>query len=335
MTPRTARPTTPPPLPQTRTHIYGLVVDSEMELYQDRPAPDDQPTDVVITVGEPTAQGDDIAGGRLLLDSLGAVEDDKRYFAVERQDGDQILRFDGACDVEVSADLARMNVRRAVGAAPGMDSVLTSGAALSYQLYRRGHLLLHASGVEVDGRAWAFTGNAGWGKTSVAALLCGEGGELITDDVLRVDLDGEQPVARLGATELRLRSGSAGFVDRFDVGGPGVRSSADHREVLQLSDHAADRLPVAAVVIPQLDRHSVTPIAEALPPRAAVLTLLRFPRLLGWRDPNVLQQQFAGLSELVRRVPVVVVRIPWRQPFADDIGMSTLRAVESAAARVR
>jgi hypothetical protein len=71
----------------------------------------------------------------------------------------------------------------------GLESVVLGGMGLATVLMLRGHLLLHASAV-VRGRGGGRGGRqVGMGKSTVATLLCGSGALMVTDDVLRVDLD--------------------------------------------------------------------------------------------------------------------------------------------------
>jgi len=50
-----------------------------------------------------------------------------------------------------------------------------------------GLALFHASAVVVDGRAYAFVGLSGSGKTSIAAQLVARGARILTDDVLALE----------------------------------------------------------------------------------------------------------------------------------------------------
>ncbi len=67
-----------------------------------------------------------------------------------------------------------------------MGGVLVGGTVLSYLLMLRAETVLHASAVDVGGRAVGFVGSSGMGKTTLATLMCRDGGLLVTDDVLRL-----------------------------------------------------------------------------------------------------------------------------------------------------
>jgi hypothetical protein len=68
----------------------------------------------------------------------------------------------------------------------------------------QGRELLHASAVEVAGRAIAFFGGSGVGKTTLAARLVARGARLLTDDVLAVDMVGRATRAHRGGITLRI-----------------------------------------------------------------------------------------------------------------------------------
>ena len=53
------------------------------------------------------------------------------------------------------------------------------------------------------------------GKSTVAALLCGEGATLVGDDVLCVRFEGGQVLWRGRSPELRLRQQAAGIVEDY------------------------------------------------------------------------------------------------------------------------
>lgn len=316
-----------------RQRLYGLVVDSEVALHQNRPAgPDDVP-DVRVRWGAPRtrrAQGRPVEG-RLLLDS-----GSRRYGYVilERPDGSHLLRFFGACDAEISADLADVRVHPVVGADPGIAVVLVTGAVLAYLLVRRGHLVLHGSAVATDEGALAFVAPSGGGKSTMATLLCADGAGLVTDDVLRVDLDGPHapvPTVRSGATGLRLRKGADTLVDLFSGAGPGRHVSADQRQVLTPPGDVPDALALRAVVVPVPEPGLAALTVERVDPKQAAFDLLGFPRLLGWRDPAYLSRHLGEVAALVARVPVLRARVPWGPPFSPRIAPDLRAAVAEHA----
>lgn len=318
-----------------RAALYGLVVDSDVDLHQERPPRDpDAVPDVVVRRGAVVIRDDAPPPGApvLRLESDGA-----RYSASRADDGSYVLRFHRTCEFRIAADLRHVTAHPVAGADPRVVTILTTGGLLAFLLYLRGHLVLHASAVDLGGSALGFVGSSGMGKSTMAALQCADGAALVTDDVLRVDWPGAgggtgavdwPPVVRLGATELRLRKGADTLAGRFGGSAPGRRTSADARHVLRLRDDAADHLPLRALVIPYPVRDRTDLTVEALTGREAAFALVGYPRLLGWQDREVVSRHFGQVARLVERVPVLVARVPWGPPFADSIAAQLREAVD-------
>lgn len=253
--------------------------------------------------------------GRLEVDPGGPTP---FYRAARRPDGTHVLRFRDLADMEVAADLATVVVRPAPDLDDDLAGVLLAGNTLSFVLALRGHAVLHASAVQLGDRALAFVGASGMGKSTMATLLCSRGARLVADDVLRVDLDGHRPSVHLGATEARLRPGAHGLTTRFPRV-PAERTTGDERKAVRLARPEGSLVPLGALVVPipvrDLDHPEIVGVGAA----EAVLLLARFPRLLGWRDRDVLQRQFEVVGELAARVPVSVAQLPWGPPFSSSL----------------
>jgi hypothetical protein len=314
----------PRPIPEStdssleHVSLYGLHVASQLPLHQDRPADPGSSVDITVLRGATVHEVPEPDGATVLLDY--ATEGRAFYTFYRRPDGEHLLRFHGTCDVRVSADLACVHVHPHDGADPGVAAILVTGAVLSFQLYLRGAAVLHGSAVDVGGRAVAFVGSSGMGKSTMATLLCAAGGAMITDDVLRV---------RLGATDARLRRGADSLVGRFPGAAPATRTSADQRTVVRLGAGASDRLPLAAIVVPWPDRENDEVTVQRLAPTEAVFALISYARLLGWRDRSVVDGHFAQVAQVARTVPVLTARVPWGPPFADDLAERLLAAIDA------
>jgi hypothetical protein len=78
------------------------------------------------------------------------------------------------------------------------------GSAMGALLHQRGLLPLHASAVEIGGRAIAFIGTSGAGKSTMALHMNARGHPLICDDICAVDMSGTIPVVWPGLCNLKL-----------------------------------------------------------------------------------------------------------------------------------
>lgn len=304
-------------------YLYGLAVHSDVPLHQDRPLPDFYAPDFMIRIGAITPDPAPLEG-RVLLD----LDMDQQYFTAVATDDGYLLRFHGTCDVRIDSVLREATIHTFDEVDEAILSVLASGTLLAFVLSMQGEPVLHASAVEVAGSAIAFVGYSGMGKSTMATLMCADGAQLITDDLLRLDLGCRPPSCALGATELRLRKAAGDLAERFPAA-PGRRLTADQRDALAIPAATTPNLPLIAIVVPQPDRKLDPSAAEVakLDPMAAFLLLTRFPRLLGWRDATVLRRQFQQLGDIVDAVPVFSAHLPWGPPFSDGIGAAVLTAV--------
>jgi hypothetical protein len=66
---------------------------------------------------------------------------------------------------------------------------LILGQGMAVILHQRGHLLLHASAVNIEGGAVVFLGECGYGKSTITVALNKRGYPLISDDVTVVNLE--------------------------------------------------------------------------------------------------------------------------------------------------
>ena len=76
--------------------------------------------------------------------------------------------------------------------APGVSTPLLNlpllGPVMALLLHLRGMLVLHASAVDLGGRAVAFLGHKGAGKSTAAGAFIAAGHRLLADDVLAIDI---------------------------------------------------------------------------------------------------------------------------------------------------
>lgn len=296
----------------------GLLIRSELELFLPR-------------LRESVEPGVEVVWGPDLEDSVaippGVVvaefeENGRRLYTATRHEGVYTVRFPECGEFIISTRLDFVTVRRAAGGRyVDLLPVLMSGTVAGIVHGLRGATLLHASAVEVDGKALIFIGRSGQGKSTIAGLLCAEGAALITDDVLSVE-PGSPPMCRGGATEVRLRSAAASLADAH----PGFtsRPTPDRRTAVAPVHTIDDQLPVGAIVIPSPSREANAVQLVELPSAPKLLALLAFPRIAGWSDPGVLARQFETLAQLAGQVPILKATVPWGPPFAAHVAPALL-----------
>lgn len=312
-----------------RSRLYGLDIASAINLYSRRSASVTN-TDVWVTLREPAPVSGDVPAGELQVQW--STPDGLRASFVRTATGDHLLRFQSTCEVVIDASATRISLRMAEGVPVAMGSVLIAGTVLSYLLMLRDAPVLHASAVQIDGRAIAFVGSSGMGKTTLATLLCRAGGNLITDDVLRLGrADGGAYGCYLGATELRLREAAAGLASDFGDSGS-HRTTADARRALSVPIASQERSPLAALIVPRPRRDLDAIELTRLQPRDAAIGLLSFPRILGICAPVLLSRAFVQATDIAEAVPMFVADVPWGPPFAEDLPKRLLDRIDEAVA---
>ncbi len=95
----------------------------------------------------------------------------------------------------------------------GLVPLPLMGAVMALLLHARGLLVLHASAVEVGGRAFVFIGDKGAGKSTTAATMIAAGARLISDDVVALDFsDVDNPVVLPAYPEIKLNPDAAAAI---------------------------------------------------------------------------------------------------------------------------
>ena len=157
----------------------------------------------------------------------------------------------------------------------------------------------------------------------MATLMCAGGATMVTDDIARIDLNGADAMLSPGAVESRLRPAAVPLKELFERPAA-IRTTSDGRSAMCLAGGTDGPVALDAIVVPLPSREQVELVLTSLTPAQALVLLGQFPRLLGWVDSGVLDNQFNLLADLVERVPVYSAFVPWGPPFRIDTGIQLL-----------
>ena len=119
-------------------------------------------------------------------------------------DGSLYMRWEDWFEFLVSSDGALVRCRNLSAVALDSFEAYLTNFAVSAALLQHGEEPLHATVVEIDGRAIGLIGQSGAGQSTLAAYLIGQGASLVTDDMLRLTFEGGCALAHTGPQRLKL-----------------------------------------------------------------------------------------------------------------------------------
>jgi len=170
-------------------------------------------------------------------------------------------------------------------------------SAVCTLLSMRGDLVMHASAVEIDGRAVLFCGPTQRGKSTLARALGEAGHRLLGEDGIAIELGDGGPIAYPGARGVRVRRRDKEGRNRIDLLPDPGRGEPDP-------------CPVAAVVLLGERRERLTVERVESVRALALLT----PNLVHSGSRAAIGAAFASLATLLGSTPAFAASLP------DDLG---------------
>ncbi len=171
----------------------------------------------------------------------------------------------------------------------------------------QGELVLHASGVAVDGAAAAFVAPTGRGKSTLAAAFASAGMPFLSDDGLALKADSGRYFASPNRPSFRLWSDSEAVVIRGEVSERGEdEKSRVEAGVLPFQDKP---LPLRALYFLGPGESSRVSISR-LPMREALAELINHSFFLDAEDRERMKRHFEALARLAETVPCFALDFP-------------------------
>ena len=212
------------------------------------------------------------------------------------------------------------------------------GSVFGALMHQRGLLPLHANAIAIDGKAVAFMGASGEGKSMLAAWFHDRGYPVVADDVcvVRLDEDG-RAIAAPGVQRLRLWKEALQAMGRDSS--VYARSFAGRDEIekydlpFEPDQRVADPYELAAIyVLGTADSFSIK-LLSGLEATEAVFSHTYRGHYVS--DAGVQKQHWQSAVELVRRTPVFRVRRPRDLSLMNEQGRQLIEHVRSITSSER
>ncbi|MBE9005965.1 serine kinase [Fortiea sp. LEGE XX443] len=260
---------------------YNLGIHSELPLPE--LIPSDKPADVVIRLGklnEPQQKRSD--GGNYLLAKIA------QFGMVLLKDGNEIV----------------------LDPNPGVDEAMIRtfllGVIICVLLRQRGLLVLHASSVVINNSAVAFMADSGFGKSTLAECFHAHGYSILTDDVLAIQANKQQPLVIPGFPQIKLWPDAAASFGHLPDSLPLLHSQTVKR-VHRLQDGFFKKaVPLKKIYVLAGGTH---PEIIPLEPKQSFGELIRHSReMQALTAPEFLKEHFRQCTSVVQQVPIYSLR---------------------------
>lgn len=230
-----------------------------------------------------------------------------RSIQVERTDGAFYFTYKDGTEFVVGSRGDFIGAVTPPGAMFADTCTYLVGPVLGFALRLRGLVCLHASAVLIDGRAVAFCGPGGAGKSTTCAAFAQRRHSVLTEDVLALDDHTDRFCVRPGYPRVNLWEESAAALYGSADALPAITPTWEKR-YLPLADEAGwfcpTPTPLAAVFILGGRVDQPRPEICRLQPVEALVALASntyTPYLL---DSEMRSREFDVLGRLARHVPV-------------------------------
>jgi hypothetical protein len=288
--------------PAYRYAVFGLSIASPFPLPELIEAPAVGAADVEIALGEPAAASEEGREG-FFSTASGGLLDVHKVARYRIDDGRRIT-------VEPYPTGSERHIR-----------LYLLGSALGALLHQRRLLPLHANAMDFGGRAVAFMGASGAGKSTMAAWFHDRGSSVLADDVCVVTLgEGGEPMAHPGIPRLRL------WRDALEASGRSANAhehafdDADKYNVPTRRGRTSGAIPLGAIYL--LDEPgSAAPVQAITSLRgvAAMDALVSNTYRGGYAATvGALPQLIATCQALASKVPVFSVQRVWGRDRLDE-----------------
>lgn len=232
--------------------------------------------------------------------------------------GNYFIRYTHGLTFSVNSAISRLHVHCVQPLSDGDIAPFLLGPALGIVLRLRGVTCLHASAVNIRGRAIAFVGAPGAGKSTIAAVFARKGHSVLTDDIVAIGKRDAVFIAHPGYPFLNLLPDSIALLSgRVATSGPlpnpveKIQVRVDERD----DGFQEEALPLAAIyfLAKRSDAASAT-FVSPISSHEALIALASNSYANRMLDAEMRVREFRTLGDLARSTPVRRLTAPARLP---------------------
>jgi hypothetical protein len=225
-----------------------------------------------------------------------------------RLPGGFLLRFPDRADFVVMMETGAVRCAPVPGASPQMITALYLNQVLPLMMNHAGTLVLHAAAINDRGRALAFAGASGFGKSTLAASFAKTGYPFLTDDGLILEPADAGYLARPSHASVRLWLDSElALFNSASI--EGAEESVEKSRLISGPGlpHQKDPIPLAAIYFLG-DGDTIE--FQKLTPQLGLSCLIQHAFLLDADDRARVRAHFGRLADLSEMVPMFTLNYP-------------------------
>lgn len=304
--------------------VYGLVIESELPLTSvHEAAGSDGCADITLLAGSPDYFRTIVPGG---------TRDPEDWIEhVVLDDGGVYMKSSEVFEATISAN-GRTAICRMLGDVEqrAFEANLLN-FVVSASLTMQGEETLHATVLEMEGRAVGLLGQSGAGKSTLAAYLISCGADLITDDMLRVSFAGNTILAYPGPYRLKLLDQPAiGFLPDAVADGHfnALSGKIMVRPRRELRRHRAPSRLAALFHLGDPDDDTITEVSSArLNGLELARTVMSSAMDTRYADSSRMEHQMRFVARVADLLPVHALRYPRTVAALDDVAREIRRII--------
>lgn len=243
-----------------------------------------------------------------------------------------LLDIHGVARVAVSGG-RDIRFERTNGTSDDLLRLYLLGSVLGALWHQRGLLPLHAGAIAIDGRAWAFVGQSGAGKSSLVVTMAACGAGYLCDDVCVLQMTSDKGAyVWPGLARLRV---SPEICELLALAGEPPLDPMGKYTLAPPWPRPHGTRPLAGVVVLETDHDAAQPALDRLDSASALGALLTHTYRPEYLSMEQRTRHFGLCAAVAGQVPVYRLRRSWGTARLRDDALTVSKLLAGLAATDR